>query len=208
MVFQPIVPSSRPVIGRQQMYDIDIREFLVTERNAVIKRVLETDFRTFVSGKPNGWEKFTVRAKGNFDFRAQAVAEWVGQAIEYDRKISRDPWQFAEETLTLRTGDCEDRAFLMASMLLASGISGYHVRVALGHVRTSGGKTFDHAWVMYKSEMGRWMLAIECTKSTDPGTLRRTAGALSSAFASTSVRDRRVCATFRIQRRASVGRIQ
>ncbi|MFI5309450.1 MAG: hypothetical protein ACHQ53_18990, partial [Polyangiales bacterium] len=37
-------------------------------------------------------------------------------------------------------------------------MSGYHVRVALGQVVTIGGHAHDHAWVMYKSEAGRWTL--------------------------------------------------
>jgi hypothetical protein len=64
---------------------------------------------------------------------------------------------FPDETLTLKRGDCEDRAFLLASLLLASGISSYNVRVALGKVKY-GSIEYDHVWVMYKSEAGMWML--------------------------------------------------
>lgn len=50
----------------------------------------------------------------------------------------------------------------MASLMLASGISGYNVRVPLGKVKvfvnSSEVKSFDHMWVMYKNERGRWML--------------------------------------------------
>ena len=58
-------------------------------------------------------------------------------------------------------GDCEDIAFVLASLLTASGISSYNVRVALGriHTKTNGEKqSFDHVWVMYKNEEGKWTL--------------------------------------------------
>jgi len=62
----------------------------------------------------------------------------------------------------LREGDCEDRALLKASLLLASGVSGYNVRVALGKLRVypkSGNpREYDHAWVMYKNEEGHWII--------------------------------------------------
>jgi predicted transglutaminase-like cysteine proteinase len=63
-----------------------------------------------------------------------------------------------DETLKLRSGDCEDRALLIASMLLASGISSFNVRVALGKFRAWMGEEHDdfgHVWVMYKDESGR-----------------------------------------------------
>src|SRR5262245_66505229 len=83
IVHDSIVPSSRPVVGRRSGgYDIDPREFLVTERNAVMRRTLESDVRAFVRNAPAAsWELFTSRAEGSFDHRADMVAAFVSQPI-------------------------------------------------------------------------------------------------------------------------------
>jgi len=50
IVHECIVPSSRPVVGRtgsRSQYDIDVREFLVTERNEIMRRTLAQDVPSF-----------------------------------------------------------------------------------------------------------------------------------------------------------------
>jgi hypothetical protein len=90
------------------------------------------------------------------------IASYVAQAIRYSARTGRDPWQFPDETLFLHSGDCEDIAFLLASLMLAAGVSGYNIRVALGRIRlshlTGRSSEHDHMWVMYKNEAGRWMV--------------------------------------------------
>jgi hypothetical protein len=173
IIHRCIVPSSRPVVGSRSTtsYDIDVREFLVTERNEVMRRTLEREVRRFIQEELEGasWERLTSRAPGSFDHRAEVLAAFVSAKVRYDRKDPRDPWQFPDETLSLLAGDCEDRAFLLASLLLASGISGYNVRVALGAVRVYEGeqsKDHHHVWVMYKGEDGRWRV-LEPLAETD-----------------------------------------
>jgi transglutaminase-like putative cysteine protease len=58
------------------------------------------------------------------------------RSIRYTRTTSRDydTWLFPDETLALKRGDCEDISFLIASLLIASGISPYTVRVAIGYL--------------------------------------------------------------------------
>lgn len=163
IIFDSIVPSSRLPIGRKGggQYDIDVREFLVTENNAIMKRTLKEDLVDFMKKRAVNPDRFSQRTKGAFDFRAHIIAAFVSEAIHYKAKKGRDPWQFPDETLFLKSGDCEDIAFLLGSLLLAAGISPYNVRVVLGKVHAKEGKkrsTFDHMWVMYKSESGRWLL--------------------------------------------------
>ena len=160
-----IVPSSRPVPYQEKLgnYDIDVREFLISERNAVIGRTLGEDIPRFISSLGNGsLAQFTGRGPGCYDFRAHIVCAFVAETIAYKLNRRRNAWQFPDETLTLKFGDCEDRAFLIASLLLGSGISGYNYRVVLGKVRVeqAGRKTteHDHMWVMYKNEIGGWRL--------------------------------------------------
>jgi hypothetical protein len=161
VIHECIVPSSRRAIGSRRTYDIDVREFLLTERNEVMRRTIHEDLRRHVARMPDGnWERFQSRARGAFDYRVTVIADFVAEHIAYPQKPAKrpaeDPWQFPDETLVLETGDCEDRALLIASLLLASGISSFHIRVALGKL-VVGKLHKDHAWVMYKSETGEWM---------------------------------------------------
>jgi hypothetical protein len=157
VVFDVVLPSQRPVVGSKRNYDIDVRTFLAS--NAVLTRVVSQELLPFAESlDPHGRERLRERAPGCFDFRARVVVGWVLQNIRYRAKDGRDPWQFPDETLTLRSGDCEDIAFLAAALLMTSGVSGYHVRVALGEVVDATGRRFQHAWVLYKSESGRWRL--------------------------------------------------
>ena len=164
IIHDSTVPSSRPPVGHTTGgYDIDAREFLVSERNTVMRNTLAGDVRRFIETKLPGasWPLFCSREPGSFDHRAEVIAEFVAQRIRYDTTDGLDPWQFPDETLYLKNGDCEDRALLIASLLLASGVSSFNVRVALGSFRVWFGrkhKDIDHVWVMYKSEAGRWQV--------------------------------------------------
>ncbi|MFZ1730864.1 MAG: transglutaminase-like domain-containing protein [Bacteroidota bacterium] len=173
IVHDCVVPSARPVVGTtNSLYEIDVREFLTSEKNAVVKQVLRRDMRRMLDDASripaeaplfgvyrSAWEFFQSSDQGSFDFRARAVQQFVAQAVRYRRDPRRDTWQFPDETLRLGRGDCEDIAFLVASLLLGSGISGYNIRVCLGTVEMStprSRKSFDHMWVMYKDEQGQW----------------------------------------------------
>jgi predicted transglutaminase-like cysteine proteinase len=115
---------------------------------------------------PSDRELFFARSAGAFDHRVIVLSEFVNRRISYRQRSTRRPdaWQFPEETLALGSGDCEDMAFLLASLLLASGVSGYMLRVAFGRFVTRGadgvriGKGRDHAWVVYHSEQGHWLV--------------------------------------------------
>ena len=62
-------------------------------------------------------------------------------------------WAFPSETLRYRVGDCEDTSFLLASLLLASGIPDENVRVVLGRYNYVG-----HAWVEVLTNEGWYIL--------------------------------------------------
>jgi len=64
-----------------------------------------------------------------------AIRDWVADNIAYksDQEHWRgDYWQTPEETLSYRTGDCEDFAILLCSLLRAYGIDAERVYVTLG----------------------------------------------------------------------------
>jgi len=89
-----------------------------------------------------------------------ALRDWVGNNIKYpnddadgDGKPDYDYvyhgqweyWQLPKETLQLRTGDCEDSAILLCSLLRAAGYGSNDVFVVLGESAGEG-----HAWVSFR----------------------------------------------------------
>lgn len=169
IVHSPIIPASRGVPGtRVRKYPVDIRSYLSSRENAVVGEALGA-IADGLSDQARAL--FYSRKRGAFDFRMRKVTEYVANHIAC-RPDARtfDTWRFPEETLAIKGGDCEDQAFLLASMLLASGISGYVVRVAMGKLyRESVRNSRDHVWVMYKNESGRWMLVEPLLYTTTAG---------------------------------------
>ena len=184
IVFEPVVEATRylPDASRRR-YRIDVRQFLGTPGNAVVREKLNALIDTLDVDERDAFRHNTA---GSFDLRATLLLDLV-RCIKYTtRDRGLDAWYFPEETLARGQGDCEDRAFLLAALLLESGISGYCVRVAFGHVQdflAPGQRTFDHAWVMYKNEGGAW----EILETVAEASLRRRA----SAKASKSARPKR-----------------
>ncbi|HYK89488.1 MAG TPA: transglutaminase domain-containing protein [Acidobacteriota bacterium] len=155
IIQQPIVPSGRRIIGSRKSYDIDVREYLASNRNAVMERAVRETIPRYLRKHGGSVSRFVARERGSFDYRSAVITNFVADTIAYKSAEGRDPWQFPDETLVLKTGDCEDRAFLLAALLLASGVSPFSFRVAFGKMMV-GDASHDHMWVMYKSERGYW----------------------------------------------------
>lgn len=160
IVHDPIVPAARsvPVARGKRGYAVDIREFLGIRGSALIRKQV-SELRKSLSDDER--LLFDSRVAGAFDFRARAVVDFMGRELAYVPGSRRaDNWLVPSETLAARGGDCEDLAFVLASMLEQSGISSYCIRVAFGRVTRSGGgereKSWDHAWVVYMNEGGAW----------------------------------------------------
>ncbi|MEP5758697.1 MAG: transglutaminase family protein [Litoreibacter sp.] len=138
----------------------DLRQWITSTDMDEVKRVLAK-----IDDLP--WTK----KRGEFDNRAGLVWQWVAKEIRYvSDENSQDRgnfYQFPAETIALGFGDCEDSAFLLASLLIASGISEYCVRVVMGSVKWDDNRVSEgHVWVVYKDETGIWRL-IEPTLSKD-----------------------------------------
>jgi predicted transglutaminase-like cysteine proteinase len=75
-----------------------------------------------------------------------ALRDWVGNNIQYrsDSEIhgEREYWQFSNETIQVRTGDCEDFSILLCSLLRAGGWLPNSVYVIVGEQNDQ-----YHAWV-------------------------------------------------------------
>ena len=84
-----------------------------------------------------------------------ALRNWVGSNIQYrhDDEVHgvREYWQFGKETLTLKTGDCEDFSILLCSLLRAAGYSPDDVYIVIGENQNG-----YHAWVKINLETLGW----------------------------------------------------
>ncbi len=85
-----------------------------------------------------------------------ALREWVSLHVSYksDQNVHgvRDYWQLPSETLKLGTGDCEDFAILLCSLLRANEVPADQVYVAVG---VSKDNTY-HAYLVEKWYRGVW----------------------------------------------------
>jgi hypothetical protein len=164
IVVPPVVTVPRLLPGRRGRatpVSMDVRVFVPSKASNVVDAWISERVRARVDGA--SWLQSLLETRpspGWFDAIAHLVADIVFEQIRYEPR-SGGAWQLAEETLALGRGDCEDRATLLGSALIAVGISPYNVRVALGHVALSEpGKRrrrVAHAWVVYRGEDGGWL---------------------------------------------------
>ena len=151
-----VIEKKRFVIGSQNKpIKTDIREWISFEDNNIMKGILRELINK--KGLP------TSRGPGSFDKRAMIIWSFVAKSIKYvhdsEKQRKADFWLFPPEIYTLCEGDCEDGSFLLASLLIASGISPFCVRVVLGEVFDESGKSLGgHCWPVYKNEMGKWCI--------------------------------------------------
>jgi predicted transglutaminase-like cysteine proteinase len=131
----------RGIPKRPERVETDIRNF-ITPRNYLIKNIIKS-----------------LKLKGlSNDAKADKIQKWIFDNLTYvyDRASTGfiEYWQFPYETLHLRTGDCEDGAILMVTLMIAAGIPKWRVRVAGGLVATgqATAPTGGHAWTCYLRE--------------------------------------------------------
>lgn len=167
IIHNSAVDRKRYIIGSEKPVTTDIREFVSPADDVVIKGIL---------GDLSRKKKLPSRKNpGDFDRRAQIIWNYVARNIEYhnDAKEQRkgDFWLFPSEVNTISNGDCEDGSFLLASLLIGSGISPFNVRVVLGELHDKNGKSLGgHCWPMYKNEAGYWCV-LESTFDRAPYSL-------------------------------------
>jgi len=92
--------------------------------------------------------------------KAQAILAWVEENIADKKDEGADNWQDAGETLEKGTGDCEDKAILIAEMLEAAGCDSSDVAVV---VSADG----SHAYVAV--EIGGKVYVLDNGEFTETG---------------------------------------
>ena len=98
------------------------------------------------------------------DDKATATIQWVLKNFPYEEDLSNYGHEelWAPPTFALRkgSGDCEDGAFIVHSLLLHSGISRERIRTYGGLVRAGeGAATGGHAWTAYRRESdNQWVI--------------------------------------------------
>jgi predicted transglutaminase-like cysteine proteinase len=118
-------------------------------------KIPKTNLRYSARGKPMDVRKFFTDRNdkaphylaGTNDKRALYCLDYVAKKIKYTRDAHGENWQYANETMLLKAGDCEDGAILMANMMLKSGIPYWRIRLNAGDVKGGG-----HAYVTYLRE--------------------------------------------------------
>lgn len=130
---------------------MDVRNLIVTKST-----IMEPALNSLV-GKPSDeiaigcLKKVKARVKYYSDMNLHQTAEY---------------WQYPEETWQTRTGDCEDGALLLASLMVMAGVPNYRVKVACGWVKVKGKKE-GHAYVIYLADDGEWYTLDWCYWPTE-----------------------------------------
>ena len=123
-----ITYNGRYIPNRTEKVPIDVRQF-IWNRDKILDKVVK------ISGAYNEEDN---------DEKVYKLFDFVKRNIRYiSDKTSvgyTEFWQFANETMLLKTGDCEDGAILLASLLRCAGIKPYRVKVSAGAVQDPNDK--------------------------------------------------------------------
>jgi hypothetical protein len=124
------------------MYAIDVRNFFVNP--------FAEEFQKIVSP----FQKLP------HDDQALALQLWVIENIYYEMDKGRfgldEFWAYPSEVLTVKTGDCEDGAILLANLLRACGVPYWKIRLTAGMTPLGA-----HAYVTYFCEKTNHWVALD-----------------------------------------------
>ncbi len=123
-------------------FSMDVRNLIVSRSN-----ILDKYLKLFDEFKTD-------------DEKALKVLEFVTKELRYksdDVYFGRaEWWQHPELTIQLGSGDCEDFALLIASLLRCSGVPAYKIKVCAGWVKIPGNKKGGHAYCIYLADDNEW----------------------------------------------------
>jgi len=102
------------------------------------------------------------------DVKAEKILLWVQDNIEYKTDLENynmnEWWTTPSQTLRRESGDCEDGAFLIHSMMLNAGIPWERIRTYGGQVWAGVGAAMGgHGWTSYQREIDDvWVVLDWC----------------------------------------------
>lgn len=107
-----------------------------------------------------------VKPSDSDDNKALKLLRWVEKNIKYVSDIKNygqdEYWALPVITLARMSGDCEDGAFLLGSLMLNAGVNPNRVRVYGGFVSAgTNASTGGHAWVAYKRKVDNQWVALD-----------------------------------------------
>jgi len=133
----PEVPEDEIAVIKTRTFNPDTAKLFITPNASVIKQTVDNI------------------AKNPLIFDWIEIRDWVAKNIEYVKDSEAygesDYWQLPRETLSLRTGDCEDFSVLLCSLLRANGWDENEVYVVVGE---NYGRY--HAWVKLNVDVVGW----------------------------------------------------
>ena len=137
---------------------INLRKLSITNLNNQIiyyEKLKKYDMTVFITPE-NQKVKFLADIMQTND--PVSIYRYVRDQIRYVEDYTTheyrfEYWQLPEETLTLETGDCEDQAILLCTLLRAKGYSPEEVKVVFGLTSATSG----HAWVELLYD-GEWVV--------------------------------------------------
>lgn len=77
---------------------------------------------------------------------------------DLETKKKTEFWQSPDETFQSKTGDCEDGALLLISLLRIIGIPAYRIKLCAGYVKNGDG----HAYAIYLADDDNWYTLDWC----------------------------------------------
>jgi len=124
------------------------------------------DVRNLVVPRSNVLSPVANKLSGSYDNKAIEALKYVRANFTYKYDSNNynevEYWQHPEISLQKGSGDCEDGALLIASILRNAGVPAYRLKVCAGWVKTANGKQGGHAYVIYLADDNCWYILDWC----------------------------------------------
>lgn len=107
------------------------------------------------------------------DDKAYSILMWVKDNIQYKTDIENyskmEYWALPTETVKRNSGDCEDQAFLIHSLMLNADVPWERIKTYGGYVYAGPGAPYGgHGWTAYMRETdNEWVVLDACYYPSD-----------------------------------------
>lgn len=159
-----VVKTSKPVTNSiNQIFDmlLSVYDSLIEQLTTPEEKIFAPDYLYYFLQYPDNYlmdlALKIVERTDSYDVRAWKIVTWVHDNLPYvtDEENYGVSELWAPPVLALRkgSGDCEDGAFLVHSLLLHAGIPFERIRTYGGTVKVGqGAETGGHGWTAYKRQ--------------------------------------------------------